>query len=474
MSTLWSDLKFGVRMVRKAPGASLIAALALGLGIGANTAIFSIANGILRHPLPYAHLERLMFVGERPPHNGSGAFNSVSAFNYAAWQKQATVFEAFTASRYDQMNLGGVGTPAMVQGAQISPNFFSVLPARLIRGRAFLPEEGQPGHGREVILSQALWQHQFSGDPGIIGKNIELDQQAFTVVGIVGEDAVWPQASEVWMPLVLTPKDLDNRTDHNLRVVGLLRPGATLEQASAEMNAIAQRIDAAHPDTNRDWGVNLESLADREIGNQTAAYVYLLLGATGFLLLIACANVANLQFARALGRNHELAIRTALGAGRGRLMRQLLGENLVLGLGGAAVGVAFAAVSIRLILAYMPADVAVFIGGWDRVRLNGAALAFTLAIALLAGIVAGLAPAWHASRPDLNSTLKEGGRGAIGHSRRRLRAALVAMQVALALVLLVGAGLMVKGFNATLNVDQGWEPAATLTAAVNLPGTPQY
>ncbi|MGH9395154.1 MAG: ABC transporter permease, partial [Terriglobales bacterium] len=362
----------------------------------------------------------------------------------------------------------------MVQAAQVSPNFFEVLPAKPLRGRTFLPEEGQPGHEREAILSRALWQHQFGGDPGIVGRTIELDQQGFTVVGIVGEDAALPQAVELWMPLALTPQQRNDRADHYLHVVGELAPGVSVGQAAAEMRTISARTDAAYPATNRGWGVHLQPLATRIVGSETYSYVYLLLGAVGFLLLLACANVANLQFARALGRNHELAIRTALGAGRGRLLRQLLNENIVLGLGGAVVGTAFAAVSLRLILAYMPADVAVFIGGWDHIRLDTTALLYTLAIAIAAGVVAGMAPAWHASTPDLNASLKEGGRGTIGSSRRRLRAGLVAVQVALALILLVGAGLMVQGFNALLSADSSFEPDATLTAAVNLPGTPQY
>ena len=470
----WSDLKFGLRLVLKAPGASLIAMLALGLGIGANTAIFSVANGILLHPLPYAHLGRVVDIAEVAPHPPPTQTNSVSAYNYAAWQQQARSFDGIAAYRYDPMNLSGAGTPAMVMGAKVSANFFKLLPSNPLRGRTFLPQEDQPGSDRVVIVSRTLWQHQFGGDPQLVGRTIELDQQAYTVVGIMGPDAVMPQTAELWMPLALTPAQRNNRTDHNLHVIGELRPGITLPVAAAEMQTIVQRTDAAYPDTNRGWGVYVQTLAQRIVGSETASYVFLLMGAVGFLLLIACANVANLQFARALGRSQELALRTALGAGRQRLMRQLLTENILLGLGGAVVGTAFASVSIRLILAYMPADVAQWIGGWNRIHLDNTALLFTLGIALLAGIMAGVAPAWHASRPDLNGTLKEGGRGAIGHSRRRLRTALVVVQIALALVLLVGAGLMVQGFGALLNANQGFQSSSLLTAAVNLPGIPQY
>ncbi len=470
----FADLKHGFRLVLRAPGPSLIAMLALGLGIGANTAIFSVANGILLHPLPYPNAGRLLYLAEVAPHQPPNQANSVSAFTYDAWRRQAHSFQAIGAWRYAQVNLSGNGTPAMVQAAQVSANFFRLLPSPPLRGRVFLPQEAQPGHDREAILSRALWQHQFGGDPNIVGRAIELNQKAYTVVGIMGRDATMPQAVQLWLPLALTPANLNNRTDHYLHVFGALKPGVTQAAAASELRTIAARIDAAYPETNRGWGVFVQTLSQRIIGNETASYVFLLMGAVGFLLLIACANVANLQFARALARNHELSIRTALGARRGRLVRQLLTENLVLGFGGAVVGIGFAAVSIRLILAYMPAAVAVFIGGWSRIRLDGAALLFTLAIAILAGILAGIAPAWHASRPDLNSTLKEGGRGAIGHARRRIRAVLVVAQIALALVLLVGAVLMVRGFHALTNVDRAYRPASLLTAGFNLPSTPHY
>jgi putative ABC transport system permease protein len=472
--TFLQDLKFGLRLVVKAPGASLIAMLALGLGIGANTAIFSVANAMLLHPLPYQHLDRLLDLAEVPPHRPPSATNSVSPFNFNTWRTQAHSFQAVAAYRYYQENLSGSGTPVMVQGAEVTANFFQLLPSRPLLGRTFLPSEDQPGQDREVILSQALWQHQFGADPGVIGRTVQLDQQTYTVVGVMGRDAVMPQAAALWMPLALTSGQLQTRNSHFLRVIGELRPGVSLAGASAELSGIAARVDAAYPDTNRDWGVHVQTLAQRTIGRETASYVLLLQGAVGFLLLIACANVANLQFARALGRNHELSLRVALGAGRARLMRQMLTENILLGLGGALVGIGFAAVSLRLILSYMPANVAQFVGGWDRIRLDGTALLFTLAVALVAGVLAGLAPAWHAARPELNATLKEGGRGAIGQSRRRLRAALVVAQITLAMVLLVGAGLMVQGFNRQLATGADFAPQSLLTAATNLPNSPRY
>ncbi|MGH9476358.1 MAG: ABC transporter permease [Terriglobales bacterium] len=470
MPAFWNDLRYGLRLIIKAPGASVIAMLALGLGIGANTAIFSVANGILLHPLPYSQQDRLLDLAETAPHSSPDSTNTVSGFNYGTWKRQAHKFEDMAAYHYAQENLSGAGMPVMVPAALVTANFFTLLPSKPLRGRTFVAGEDQPGHDREAILSQSLWRHQFAANPTIVGQTIQLNQQAYTVVGILGQDATMPQGVALWLPLALTPAQLNNRDSHNLHVVGELAPGATLAEARAEIQGIAARVDAQFPDTNQGWGVNVQMLADRIIGVQTAAYVWLLLGAVGFLLLLACANVANLQFAQALGRSQELALRVALGASRGRLMRQLLTENILLGvIGGAVVGVGFAALSIRLILLNMPADVAAFIGGWDRIRLDGTALEFTLAIAVLAGIIAGLAPAWHAARPQLNATLKEGGRGAIGHSRRRLRAALVVVQIALASVLLAGAGLMVRGFAAQTRGGAGFEPNRTLTASINLP-----
>ncbi|MGH9487673.1 MAG: ABC transporter permease [Terriglobales bacterium] len=475
MRNFWNDLRFGLRLIVKSPGASLIAVLALGLGIGANTAIFSVADGILLHPLPYTHLSRMLEVSEVPPHSPPNSTNSVSAFNYATWKRQAHGFQAMAAYDYDSVNLSGAGMPVMVQAAEVSANFFKLLPATPLRGRTFLPGEDRPGHDREAILSRTLWQHQFAGNPAIVGQTIELNQQAYTVIGILPNNATMPQGAQMWLPLALTPQQLNNRTSHNLQVIGKLAPGATLASAQAELRGIAARVDARFPVTNQGWGVYVETLANYTVGPETASYVWLLLGAVGFLLLIACANVANLQFARALGRSQELALRVALGASRWRLMRQLLTENILLGItGGAVVGIGFAAISIRLILVNMPADVAVFIGGWDRISLNAAALWFTLATAIVAGMLAGLAPAWHAARPQLNATLKEGGRGAIGHSRRRLRAALVVAQVALALILLVGAGLMVQGFRAVAAGGAGYEPDRTLTAVISLPHSAHF
>ncbi|HEY7855354.1 MAG TPA: ADOP family duplicated permease, partial [Terriglobales bacterium] len=285
----------------------------------------------------------------------------------------------------------------------------------------------------------------------------------------------YPQTAALWMPLALSPQDQDDRSNHSLRVIASLQPNVSLPQASAEMKAITARTDAQYPATNRDWSVAVQGLAQETVGPETYQYVIMLLVAVAFVLLIACANVANLQFARAMGRSQELAIRTALGAGRWRLIRQLLTENLLLGLGGGLFGIAFAWYSIRLILAYMPADVAQFIGGWDQISLNGTALAFTLVVAIAAGLLSGLFPAFHASRPDLNATLKDAGRGSTtGRGRQRLRGALVVVQVSLALILLVGAGLMALGFRSLLNASNGYDPTAVLTMQMNFPGTDYY
>ena len=476
MRNFWLDLKFGARMVAKSPGASLVAILALGLGIGANTAIFSVADGILLHPLPNHNSDRVVSILSVPPQRPAGVTNAVSNANFVAWQQQQTSFAQFGAWRGDDMNLSAAGSPpVMASGDQVTTNFFQILPSAPILGRLFLPQEGEPGRDHVVILSQALWKNHFGGNPAIVGQTIQLDQQPFTVVGVLGADAVYPQAATLWMPLALNPKQAADRTNHSLQLLGLLKPEVTLAQAAQEMRAIAARSDASFPDSDKGWGVDLQTLAERTVGDETRDYTILLLVAVGLVLLIACANVANLQFARAMGRGHELSIRTALGAGRARLMRQILTENLLLGLGGALVGLGFAQVAIAMILAGMPSDVAVFVGGWDRISLNGVALAFTVAIAVLAAVLSGVGPAWHASRQDVNSGLKEAGRSATANSsRQRLRRALVSGQIGLALIVLIGAALLAGGFNSLVNAYAASDPDAILTARMNFPGDDYY
>jgi len=474
MRTLWQDLKFSVRLLRKSPGFTALAVLALGLGIGANTAIFSVADAFLIRPYPFHNLDRLAVVLELHPHQTEGQ-NSVAPANFTDWKSEARSFDRMSAYRWDEMNMSQSGPAEKVAGFDVSPDFFGTVGVRPVLGRDFHDDDSVQGHNQVVLLSDGLWRRKFGADPNIVGQTIRLDEKPYTVIGVMGRDAVLPQTAELWMPLSLDPKDWASRSAHSLFIVARLRAGVALDQAQAEMYTIAHRLSDAYPDTNRDWSARVMSLALFTVGEDTRQYTYLLLGAVGFVLLIACANVANLQLARATSRHKEIAVRVALGANRWRIVRQLLAESTLLGLGGGVVGVLLATWSVHLILIHMPADVAKYIGGWDQIKMDPAALGFAIAIAIFAGVLAGLAPALQSSRVDLNETLKESGRGtSSGRGRHRMRNVLAVAQVSLALVLLVGAGLMVKGFGALLNINHGYDPESVLTMRTNLPGLPAY
>lgn len=468
-----SDLKFGLRMLLKSRTATLLALLALGLGIGANTAVFSVADGMLLHPLPFHDSDRLAVINAVEPDGSS--LTSISPADFYDWQQQQSSFADLEPWEWYSGNLTGQGASVAVTGARVAPGYFRMLGVVPLLGRTFAPDEGLPGHDRVLLLGKALWQKRFAASAAIVGQSVELDGQAETVIGVMNSDAVEPSGAGFWLPLALDGPTRASRTNHLVHTWGLLRPGATVSGAQAEFSALAQRAAAEYPASDRGWGVRVRSLRDWAIGNETQNYLLMLLGSTAFVLLIACANVANLQFARGLGRQHELAIRAALGAGRGQLLRQLLTESLLLGLGGALLGLVFAWWWVHLILAYMPADVAQNVAGWNQIHIHGRALLYTLVAGLAAALLSGLAPALSASRPDLNASLHEGGRGAsLGRGRRRLRSALVVAQLALALTLLIGAGLMVRGFDAVQRDGRRYAPATLLSGDVSLSNLAAY
>jgi putative ABC transport system permease protein len=469
MNTLMNDIRFGLRMLWKHRLASLVCVIALGLGMGATAAIFSMAEAFLLHPVPIPDVSRIVaLVDTRPQENV--LMNAVAPASYLDWQQQARSFEKMGAYRWDEVNFSGDGTPQRVEGFDVSPNFFALLGVQPALGRAFLPEEGELGKNQVLILGNALWQGRFASDPAILGKTVKVNGKAFTIVGVMGKGFTFPQPVEAWMPMALTDKEKFERESRYIWAFGRLRPGVTGAQAAAEMATITQRQAREFPATYKGWQLRVMPLREFASGNLTRQYTILLLGAVAFVLLIACADVANVQFARITGRQKELAVRAALGAGRTRIVRQLLVESILLSLAGAVFGLAFARWQLAVMMLNMPPEVAKYIAGWYTIHLDAGAFAFTLCLAVMSGIISGIAPALLTSRTNVSETLKESGRGSsTGRARHRLRSALVIAEVALSLVLLVGAGLLVKGFHALLTVNGASHPETLLSLSLELP-----
>ena len=470
------DLRHALRMLAAKPGFALTAVLTLALGIGATTAIFSMADAILWKSLALPDAGRLVMVLERRVEQQEG-WIPVSPGNFVDWKRDSRSYERLAAYEYSSANLtaaaGYPGAPERLQSGLVSPDFFATLGVKPAMGRTFSPEEAQPGSDRVVILSHRYWVRRFGADPAVLGKTVQIDGRGVTVVGLMPAQFDFPPATELWMPLALPPPVWRLRPAPQLFAVARLKQGVSQAQASAEMDAIAGRLERQFPQTNRGWRSTVIPMHDFLMGGLLGRYTWLLVGVVGFVLLIACANVANLQFARASGRSREMAVRLALGAGRWRLVRQLLGESLVLSLAGAAVGLLVATWGIDLLRTGLPTDFVSDIPNWNFIRMDGRALAFTIAIAVATGIISGLAPALQSSRhgvSHLNEALKEGGRSAsAGRSRLHLRNVFVAADVALALVLLVGAGLMIKGLVRLIDREQNLRPESLLTMRINLP-----
>ncbi len=475
MNNLWQDARYGLRMLWKSPGFTLVAVLALALGIGANTAIFSVVNAMLLRPLPYQDPDRLVVLWETNPNLSSvylRTHNEASPANFLDWRQQQTVFEDLAAFHYNDYNLTGSGdTPEQLTGNPITANMFDVLKVKPLIGRTFRPEESEPTSARVVVLSYGLWQRRFGGAADIIGRTLTLNGNPHTVVGVMPANFEFPAPfSQLWTALRFVSDTPPARGAHFLYTRARLKPGVTMQQAQAELDTIAARLRQQYPDTNADRAIRLVSLHEATV-ERSRAGLLVLLGAVGFVLLIACANVANLMLARATARHKEIAIRTALGAGRWRIVRQLLTESVLLSILGGALGVLLALWGLDLLVAAVPRDFTLFIHGVDQIGLDKWVLAFTLFISLGTGVLFGLAPALQASKTELNEMLKEGGRSSVGHARRGLRSTLVVAEVALALVLLVGAGLMVKSFLHLIEVRPGFDPVNVMTAQLALPGT---
>jgi putative ABC transport system permease protein len=468
MSTLFQDLKYGLRMLAKNPGFTTVAVLTLALGIGANTAIFSTVNAILLHPFALKDSDRIMAVWETAPAQDESHI-SVSPANFRDRKGQNKTFDLLAAHHGWSVNLTGAGLPERVEGSQVTSDFFSLLGIAPQLGRAIGDSDFQSGNTKVVMLSQGFWNQKLGADPSIVGKPLLLDEEEYTVIGVMPADFDFPVGAEAWAPLDLDPAEQADRSGHYLRVIGRLKAGVSPYQAQADLDAIAARLAKQYPVTNATHGVRVLGLAE-DFTSDSPPLLQVLMGSAVFVLLLACANVANLQLARASTREKEIAVRLALGAGRRRIVRQLLVESVLLAILGGGVGVLLAAWGLDLALRSIPPFFLQHVPGVKHTSVDSTVLAFTLVVATLAGILAGLAHAFRASRTDLNEVLKQavrGGGSAAG--AHRLRGVLVVSEIALALVLLVGAGLMVEGFRSLLNANPGFDRNHVLTFRVALP-----
>jgi putative ABC transport system permease protein len=469
MEQLWRDLRYGARMLAKSPGFTAVAVIALALGIGANTAIFSVVNAALLRPLPYPDADKLVIVWEKSRRNDQNVINPA---NFMDWSEQNNVFADMAATFDRSAVLVGDGEPEEIPAQIATNNLFSLLGVDALLGRTFSPDDGKPEQPRVVILSYGLWQRRFGGDPNIIGRKLNVNRAEAVVIGVMPAGFKWhihkgsmtTKTAELWSPFVIT-NEMRTRQGRFMTSVARIKPDVTFEQAKAEMNVIAARLEQQYNEFNADWGVNVVPLRTQFTGEFRAALL-VLLGAVGFVLLIACANVANLLLSRAAARQKEIAVRVAIGAGRGRIVRQLLTESVLLAAIGGTAGLLLALWGTDLLVSLSPRELA----DLQQVKISVPVLGFTLAVSLLTGIIFGMAPALEATRMKLQESLKEGSKSIGGGTRsNRLRSAFVVTEIALALVLLVGAGLLVRSFNRLQSVDPGFNPNNVLTMRISLP-----
>jgi predicted permease len=469
MDTLWQDLQYGFRSLKKSPGFAAIAILTLALGIGANTALFSIVNGVLLRPLPYPDPNSLGVLAESSADFES---SSVSYPNFLDWQRMNTTFSAMSAIRADDATITGSGETDRVSVGMVSSSFFSILGVNMIRGRSFTPDEDRLGAAPVVVVSAGLWHRKFGSDPNILGKTILMNGDGYTVIGITPqihlEASNFEKAKDVYVPVgqFKDPLFYNRGVHEGMRAIGRLKPGVTFAAAQADLSQIARSLAATYPDADKGAGIHLVSLK-KDIVGDVQPFLLVLLGAVGFVLLIACVNVANLQLARSSSRAREFAIRSALGAGQKRIIRQLLTESVLLGLAGGALGLLLASWGTQVALRVMPET----LPRAQDVGLDGRVLLFSLIASVFAGVLFGLAPALRISRPVLQATLQESGRGGSG-AKHRAQGIFVVVEMAMALVLLIGAGLMIRTLVDLWSVNPGFNPHNVLTYQITL--SPSY
>jgi putative ABC transport system permease protein len=460
-----TDLRYAFRQLIKSPGFTAVTILTLALGIGACTAIFSVVNAVLLRSLDYPEPARLVVIRETQLPDFPEF--SVSPPNYLDWEKQTKSYENLAAYSGSRINLTGDGEPQQLIGVKATAHYFDVYGIKPVLGRTFLPEEDAPGKNHVVVLSYPFWQRVFGGTADVVGRPIQLNGEPYTVIGVAPLGFGIASKVDAWMPMAFDPKETanDNRGAHYLNVAGRLRPGVTVAQAEAELKVLAAQLATQYPDSNKGWGIFLMPLQDYSV-RDVRAVLYTLLGAVGCVLLIACANIANLLLARATARHREISIRAALGASRARLVRQLLTESVLLALCGGLAGMLLARWGLDALLALAPAN----LPRVADIHLDAGVLAFSLALSVLTGLVFGIAPAWLAARADVNEALKQGSRGSTeGGARGRLRSALVVLEVTFALMLLGGAGLLARSFMQLTHVDPGFTPENATVLRLSLP-----
>ena len=469
IADLRQDVRYGLRMLIRNPAFTVIAVLALALGIGANSAIFSVVNTLLLRPLPYKNPGQLVVIWENATHLGFPK-NTPSAANFLDWQKQNTLLEGMAAFAERSFNLTGIGEPERLDGRRVSANLFDLLGVKPILGRNFVPDEDKPGT-KVALLNESLWKRRFGSDPDVIGRALSLNGESYTVVGVLPNSVRLPAfgnwRDQIWVPLAFSAEEAASRGNHYLEVIGRMKRGVTLEQARAEMATIMARLAQQYPEENTRMGTVVNPLHEEIVGNMKPALL-VLLGAVAFVLLIACANVANLLLARAAARHKEIALRLALGADRARLTKQLLVESVMLSLLGGVVGLVLAYAGLQVLTRFIPPDVA----HAEAIAIDAKVLGFTLLVAVVTGLIFGLAPASQAKHFNLNDTLKEGGRDAgAGPRGKRLRSALVIAEVAVSFILLIGAGLLINSFMHLRNLDPGFRADHLLALNVDLSET---
>ena len=464
METLLQDIQYGIRSLLKRPGFTAVAIITLALGIGANSAMFSAVNAVLLRPLAFPESERIVLVIGINPQKEILQSN-VSVPDFADWQSQNQTFEQMAAFSSGGSLLANNDEVERVRGTSVSAEFFPLFKTNALLGRTLQADDSQKDRAWVVVLSYALWQRRFGGDPNVVGKQVKVAGRDTSVVGVMPASFDYPAQTEMWFPFLIDGV-AERRDNRYVQVVTRLRHGATLEQAQAQLNTINQRLTESYRETNTGWGVQLVTLQEQMVG-ATRPSLLLLLGAVAFVLLIACANVANLLLARATARQKEIAVRAALGASRLRIIRQLLTESILLSTAGGAIGLLLSLWLTKLLIAVSPPNTPRF----EEIRPDARVFLFTLALAVLTGVIFGLTPALQASRINLNDRLKEGGRsGGEGSSHNRARNLMMVSEVALSFVLLVGAGLLIKSFMRLREVSPGFNPANVLSVRISLPG----